>query len=77
MKVYLAFDSQEEAMEALQANDMAMALAAVSDDVFRPARKHGYHNPKLSNLSDREVEIIGELESMFYDVLRSHGVLKE
>jgi hypothetical protein len=50
----------------------------IRDQVFRPARKHGYCdiaiNDALHKCGGNGEELIGELESKFFDVISEAGV---
>lgn len=75
-------------IRATKATDAYLALLDISNEVFRPARKHGYPGDCISNLIDQcptikddeghEVnvgqEIIHQLEVMFSDILDSRGI---
>jgi hypothetical protein len=87
MKAILEFKLPEDEMEynrAVKATDAFLALWAVAQDIFRPARKHGYpNNPRLNELLDSEKdskvakavsEAIGLLETQFYIIVNDHGV---
>lgn len=56
------------------AASMANALWTISQEVFRPARKHGYPDTELRELTDHEVEVIGLLEKKFYEILNDNEV---
>jgi hypothetical protein len=76
----LKFKLPEEDYEfscASHGRDALGALWEIQQQIFRPARKHGYSNPKLVKLIEeapedqREAicEAIGVLEEMFCDIL--------
>lgn len=81
MKTYLSFNDQSESdnrklKDMMQATNMKIALCEIGEDVFRPARKHGYDDPKLNKLLKNKgvVDAIGLLEKMFYDILQAREV---
>lgn len=83
MKTYLSFndnsqDDRQKLKEMLQASNMRRALWEIGEEVFRPARKHGYvDNSELNNLLEKDgvVEAIGLLEKRFYEILREEEVI--
>lgn len=85
MKTYLSFnmnseEDREKLKTMMQAEAMRAALWEISQEVFRPARKHGYaDNPELNNLCEQDgvIEAIGLLEERFYEILREREVTIE
>ena len=86
MKTYLSFndqseDDREKLKDVLQATDMKIALQEIGDEVFRPARKHGYTaHPELNKLLNENDDVgiaIGLLEEMFYQILKDREVSLE
>lgn len=77
-KVTLQFNLPEETEEfqaAAKAGRMEAALLDIGNDVFRPARKHGYFNKQLQELIEKNPdsqEIIGILEDMYYEILENY-----
>jgi len=70
-------EEQHEMDKALAAGRMASALQEIANEVFRPARKHGYQDESLQiMLNDHPsgAELVGRLESMFHDILREHDL---
>lgn len=68
----------------LGVNNVYGALSEIRDEIFRPARNHGYPDAKLSCLlgeavpeaeADARYEIIDLLEQKFFDILNRRGVL--
>lgn len=67
---------------------MAVALWDIQQEIFRPARKHGYSDPRLNKLlestkivTDKDgdsyamgYEIVGLLEEKFHQILEQHGI---
>lgn len=88
MKAILEFNLPEEQLEfqmASKASDMYAALWDIAQEVFRPARKHGYANEAVQNLLDKAdeikiehdsagTELISQLEKMFYEILDKHEI---
>jgi len=93
MKAILEFnlDEREDSMNhkrAIKATDAFIALQAIADQIFRPARKHGYGDKRLNELieTSREIiggdgcethlgsEIISVLEDRFYKILKDLDV---
>lgn len=77
MKAILEFSLPEEQNEfdlANKASKMYSALFDIRNQVFRPARKHGYSHTELQDLSEKEIELISTLEQMFNDVLVGNGL---
>lgn len=67
-------EEQEELELAANAGALYSALFDVRNQIFRPARKHGYQEDDLQNLSDKEVDLIHKLELMFNEVLNHNGL---
>ena len=76
----------ETIAQMLSVHRVYNALSDIRDEVFRPARKHGYQDADLSALLGEAVpeaevdarhEIIGLLERKFFDILNRHGVLTD
>ncbi len=61
-------------------HQLAGSIMEIRDRVFRPARKHGYVDPKISKLletlGDDGIELIGLLEDKFNEVLDDHDVME-
>lgn len=80
MKATLEFDlteEHEEFRDCMQAGKMSGALSEIGNQVFRPARKHGFSDAALNALIEKNEdaeEIIGMLESKFYEILKEYGV---
>lgn len=82
MKAILAFnlpEDQEDFDAAVKADKMRSALQAIADDVFRPARKHGYHDSELNQLIESipngaGYELVSKLEDKFYSILTEYDV---
>ena len=76
----------ETIAQMLSVHRVYNALSEIRDEVFRPARKHGYPDSDLSALLGEAVpeaevdarhEIIGLLERKFFEILNRHGVLTD
>lgn len=71
---------QYEYYSATKGCDALAALWDIQQELFRPARKHGYSQPKLNALlesgegRDGILEAIGILEDMFRDILNEHDI---
>jgi hypothetical protein len=68
---------QEEAQNALKASDYLRALQDIRQEIFRPARKHGYPDTKLNELlngDENVAEAIGLLEEKFSDLMREYEI---
>lgn len=80
MKGILEFNLPEEREEFQMASNAvkySIAIHDIGNEVFRPARKHGYADQELQQLIEKNpdaAEIISLLESKFYEILREHGV---
>ncbi len=78
MKIFYKFDpvrDREELGIFEKAVDMAAAFDIIEQEVFRPARKHGYSDPRLRDLSDRDIEVISILEDIYFDIKRDKGLI--
>lgn len=79
-KAILEFDLQENEdafRRAISADAVYAALWEIGQEVFRPARKHGYFNDsELNELCENEavLKAIGLLESKFHEILRDHEI---
>lgn len=62
----------------LKASDMCAALFQISQEVFRPIRKHGYSDREIQDLTLRDPELardlVGALEHLFYEILEDRGI---
>jgi hypothetical protein len=76
-KLILQFDMPEERQEAeahMQGPAALDALFTIRQEVFRPARKHGYPDPEIAALiedigEDLATELIGKLEGLFNEIV--------
>ena len=83
MKTIIEFDNlteREELQQALSAGDMVSAFAEIGNEVFRPARKHGYVDDKIEALMQKlgpdANELVSLLETKYYEILQDHDVSK-
>ncbi len=77
MKAILEYnlpEDQEDFTRATKALDMELALWDIANEVFRPARKHGYADQELNALAENNTELIGLLEQKFYAILEEKGI---
>lgn len=83
MKAKLEFDLEEPFdrnahMRAVKADDAYRTLWEVGNDIFRPARKHGYSEPEIRSLVEKigvdAEKLIGLLEDKFYRIMEENGV---
>ena len=78
-RAYLSFnlpEDKEDFETASKAINYKLALFEIQQEIFRPARKHGYSDEHLHNLVEKNkdaVEIIGILEQKFYQILNENG----
>jgi hypothetical protein len=81
MKATLTFTLPEETDDfdwARKGFDAFSALNDVRNEIFRPARKHGYSdreiNALMDKLGDDAVQLIHELECRFNAILFDHKI---
>lgn len=71
-------EEREELATTLQASSMSIALWDISNEIFRPARKHGYSEEEIRLLCEKIGEdaetLIGLLEKKFYAILEENDV---
>lgn len=96
MKAILEFDldqpgDRQAHVRAIKATDAYLVLWDIANEIFRPARKHGYPDRQLEELieksgeyEDKEygslniaAEVISRLETKFYEIMESRGVSLE
>lgn len=74
-------EEREEFDTAVRAGAMATAIWETGQEVFRPARKHGYSDPTIAALlekcGDFGTELVSALEQKFYEILRENNALGE
>jgi hypothetical protein len=74
---YTLPEDTEEMNLALSAGDMHLALWDIAQEVFRPARKHGYPQREIQEALDKcneGEELVHLLEKRFYEILEEHGI---
>lgn len=71
-------EEQQDFKLAMQAGAQHSALWAISQEVFRPARKHGYSQQHIAALLDKLGEdgtlLIAHLEREFFDILKTYDI---
>jgi len=74
-------DDLEEFALVNKARKMQVALYEIAEEVFRPARKHGYPNAKpfmhIDDWSEETQKVVSELSDMFYAVLEQNNITLE
>lgn len=50
MKITLEYDTEEEALAAINGWRLQAAIDEVGQEVFRPARKHGYGDVEINKI---------------------------
>lgn len=84
MKAILEFNLPEENAEfknAVSANCMKSVLYDISQNIFRPARKHGYSDRRMAKFLDSDgclkqeiADAIGVLEDMYCELLSENNL---
>lgn len=82
MKAKLTFDltDSDQAAEfrrAINGNGAYAALWDIAQEIFRPARKHGYQEQELRDLMEatpKAEDLVAALEAKFYRILEEQGV---
>jgi len=74
-------EEREDFELAQKAAAMSIAIENIGNEVFRPARKHGYGDEEIQTLigslgESKASELIGLLEQKFYQILEEYGVNK-
>lgn len=72
-------DEEVKFKRAVAAPDLALALWDISQQVFRPARKHGYADSDLQTQLNGDhgeaiEEFVGLLEAKFYSILNEYSI---
>lgn len=69
----------QECLQALSYKKCFRVFDQITQQVFRPARKHGYHNYKIQQLlekcGDAGYELVGLLEETYLDILREEEIM--
>jgi hypothetical protein len=83
-KVTIEFDIQDQyddihARRALNAEEAYSALSDIKNEIFRPARKHGYADREIEAAFDEEKhgDLIALLEKKFHEILLEHGITSD
>jgi hypothetical protein len=71
-----------ELFRTLKANDAYSTLIDIQQDIFRPARKHGYPNGDIRELLEKidtalegaGTQLVGLLEAEFFKILSRNDV---
>lgn len=70
---------KENIVKMLKGIDAFIAIEEIGNEVFRPARKHGYSeneiNDCLKECGDNGHELVSLLEEKFYEILKSRNLL--
>ena len=71
-------EEKEELDLAMSGSSFYIAVGRVGNEIFRPARKHGYNDQELQALVNKigpdAIELIGLLEDKFYEILEEENV---
>lgn len=78
-------DERDDHYHAMHAAEYHTALWEIANQVFRPARKHGYGDSKINEIIEKldahypdggegATELIGLLEEKFYKIIRQYNV---
>lgn len=72
-------DDEQAIKRAVSVDSVYCALWDIGQEVFRPARKHGYSDPLIAALFDEEKhgDLVGALEKKFYEILSGHEISVE
>jgi len=72
-------EERDEYEMANRAMAMAIAIEQIGNEVFRPARKHGYPEQELASLlekcGDAGPELVSALEQKYYEILRENNAV--
>ena len=75
------YEDEAKIRRMINADGAYRALHEIANEIFRPARKHGYPDQTISDLlnsadvsNDAGTELIGALEEKFYELLRENKV---
>jgi hypothetical protein len=73
MKATLSFTLPEEHDEfeaAVKASDYKLALWEIAQEIFRPARKHGYQDGRIQQVLDKadEVNVLADASGTEYEI---------
>lgn len=72
-------EEQDEFDLACRSANMSIAIEQIGNEVFRPARKHGYSDVIIAQLLEKcgeaGTELIWHLEQKYYEILRENNAL--
>lgn len=81
VKLTITEESMEELKPYVQATNMKLMLWDISQEIFRPARKHGYsaclgprEHMNIEDWSEETHKVVGTLEEMFYELLSQREI---
>ncbi len=70
---YTLPEEREEFMAAASALDLLSAIHEIGEEIFRPARKHGYSDAEINRLleacGDSGTELVAALEAKYYEII--------
>lgn len=74
-------DDEAAVRRLIGADNAYLALSDIAEDVFRPARKHGYHDEDIQKYfredsphADAVHAVVSALTKLFYDALEERGI---
>ena len=67
-------EDQEEIEQFIKGRDAHAALYDISQEIFRPVRKHGYADPRLEAMAEGNEALIEKLEAMFWRIVNDKGL---
>ena len=71
-------EGQEAFNRATKSLDLALTLWDVSQEVFRPHRKHGYPEGGILNVdewNEQTFNVVSRLEEIYYEILERRGIV--
>lgn len=72
------FEGRDQMQKCLNVDSYHSVLFDISQEIFRPARKHGYSRHAIRELYEQNPEfaavLIGELESLFNELLSDSNI---
>lgn len=76
--IELDTDERQSVMRMLKSHDAFMAIDDIGNDLFRPARKHGYPDRKIQGCleacGENGFELVSLLEDKFYEILEEREI---
>ena len=77
-------EDESELKDILNAHNAFMALSEIKEEIFRPARKHGYSDPRMRALTADDhpdpkvasscIELVSLLEKKFHEILYERNI---